>query len=465
MCEIVLFQDYYPLYKDLNDLCGCDRYGGGLEDQNSSQFNITHERESDLISRAVPDVELIIELSSASNPDPFQAMIMVVKNAFEGFVLLEWGYIPEQIFESGTLKLNIAHETAVSFTVSFRNNLEAYLPGIRSNWERIFTKNNLNCEDYCFNSIVHYILGNKIFQLPVVLFSTYSIKSFYKVTEPTRTGLEHHFLQMHASEQYLSNFRLVQFVNSTYYKRFEERLLIIDSKIEILRQLEIKKTMSMNPDISSEAELETQYFNFILESRSGEQSKKLISFTGMEAVEYGNTDFRKELWTRIKMTFRMISKNCREIHLTDQQEKVPDGLNDLFISAVEIYNDHIDNQVDTLIKYHELCDLLCKVIIHRRVAGLEMFLGRIPISHSQEGDRESPDSERYMLKKVLDERMSAMQAMNYTSFKSRNICDEELAILHESFLDKQVEHLNNSIEKMKAKIVNCLHTGKLSKIS
>ncbi|MBK6966918.1 MAG: hypothetical protein IPH20_24205 [Bacteroidales bacterium] len=60
---------------------------------------------------------------------------------------------------------------------------------------------------------MNYILGNKLFKLPVLLLSEYSIVNFKQVSEATSKGIGCMFRQMLITDHYLSQYRMVQLVN------------------------------------------------------------------------------------------------------------------------------------------------------------------------------------------------------------------------------------------------------------
>ncbi|MBK6966926.1 MAG: hypothetical protein IPH20_24250 [Bacteroidales bacterium] len=89
----------------------------------------------------------------------------------------------------------------------------------------------------------------------------------------------------------------------------------------------------------------------------------------------------------------------------------------------------------------------------------------MPIDRGFENHGENPEEARFRLQKKLDERLLTIQALNYTSFKSRNICDEDLANMHESFLARQIVYLDQSIVSKSAEITACLQSKRYPKLS
>jgi hypothetical protein len=465
MRENDFLTDYYPLSGDLNDLLKKDRQSINKEEFVSVLPVCFDEGSTDGIANQIEDPEIIIGLAYANKLDPFQALTLIVKKAFEGYVLLEWNYTPDQIGNSGTTLLDIDREVTVSFTAGFGNSLDSYSSGIKLNWKNICRIYQLDFDSAFFQTVLNYILGNKLFKLPVLLLSEYSIVNFKKVSEATSSAIGCMFRQMLITDHYLSHYRMVQLVNKRYHKRFEQWLRVIESKLEVLRQLEIRLTLARNPEVSNETELDQQYYNFIVDSRSNDRPVAIENYSVNDKINgSGNLKSEKELWTKIKLIFRLISKNCREIHLADRNELQHNDLNELFISSVEIYNDSTDNQTDILLNYSKLTDLLSKVLLYRKLNGLEMFFGILPIDKGFENQGDNPEEARFRLQKKLDERLLTIQALNYTSFKSRNICDEELATMHESFLARQIVYLDQSIVSKSAEISSCLQSKKVSEI-
>ena len=127
--------DYYPVYKDL-----ADRMNTTHSDQKQKDPDLKKDLspqpqspESDpSILPVMLNAEEITGLSLKYGFSPFQTVILLLKNAFEGHVFLTYQIRPDLLFSQGTLLFKTKPEFML---LSFYKDFDRYKPGLTRIWK------------------------------------------------------------------------------------------------------------------------------------------------------------------------------------------------------------------------------------------------------------------------------------------------------------------------------------------
>lgn len=222
-----------------------------------------------------------------------------------------------------------------------------------------------------------------------------------------------------------------------------------------LGQLDIKLRLAHDPAIHNGKELELKYFDFLVSSRERSDRnggsfriKEFSSIAGGDASQLFASH-------RLKQLYRTISRNCHEAFMSGDKEESTD-LKKLFIEASNIYNESMLAERDYFIHYYSLINLLGKAIMCRWNHGLELKFNDYT---GMTGGQPLPRISREFIIKTrreVDEVLLRVKSSEDLSFKIKNVCDEELAFMHQNHLERQIEFLDGCIQEVLREIEACI---------
>jgi hypothetical protein len=254
----------------------------------------------------------------------------------------------------------------------------------------------------------------------------------------------------------LGNYHLIRTVNTIYNERFRELILKIRSKEEVLSQLDTKLTMANDPEVQSERELEKKYFDFLVATRI----KMGLSWSPARIIPFctdaGGRNSQQFAIYRLKQLYRAISKNCREAHTDPGNDEGYPVLKELFIDASRIYNEIRSNEYDYFIHYYMLINILNQVVLLRQCNTLTVSFIDYTGLHGQQPLPEISKEFINRTKSQIEDMVICRKSYENTSFKIKNICDEELAMLHYDFLVKHSKYLDEQIRDLLNQINACI---------
>jgi hypothetical protein len=236
-------------------------------------------------------------------------------------------------------------------------------------------------------------------------------------------------------------------VNEKYKTQFKDLINKIRAKENVLMQLHIKLEYASDPSIKNEKELDAKYFDFVTSSKSsnnfwrtpGEKQKP------DEPKEFRN--YRELANLLIKKLYKLISKNCREVHNLDSGgEKYP-VLNEYFINASNRYNEHSVYFGHLMMQYFELIILFMRVINTRKLNNMNLFFYDFTfLGAGQFAELKKDEIDK--CKRFITNGLELEQYLNSTDYKVKYIRDEEIAEIHRSYLQRHLEYIEQRISEV-----------------
>ena len=122
------------------------------------------------------------------------------------------------------------------------------------------------------------------------------------------------------------------------------------------------------------------------------------------------------------------------------------------MSANSIYNDAAFDVHETLIKYMRMVHLFAEVTVYRKSHGLDdVTSGNWALDTGTHLVFFTPE----ILKdcsREFDEKTATMRANRFTDFKLNNILADDMAGIHQSCLDKELDFIDEEIIKIQQEI-------------
>ncbi len=393
----------------------------------------------------------LLEMALKNQMTELQILALFTKNAFEGHLCHLNGIPIEKLVESGTMQIDYAGSNAFrDLTSEFFNNLNQYQKGLELSWEKMVNKMPA-AGVIDMQSMLHFILANQLFRLPVSYlkgFDSYFFsgksaqqKEQYRIQFRLHSNMLHH----------VSNRMFIEMVNEKYLEKFKDILLKLQSKENVLMQLTTRLDFANDPSIESEEQLNKKYFDFLVAMRTSETANKLQKLNPNLTEMREGKKIQPLLKPQIKKLYKIISKNCSEVHTHTEAQEQYQRLCQYFMDANSIYNNYAFDFSSLMLQYTKLVILLIAVINYRKLNNLPLdfadFTGisERPTVEIKEGDiMEYQDS--------LNTSAAVQKNFNFTDYKVKYVCDEEMEKIHRDYLMHQLEFLEQSILKVTEEI-------------
>jgi len=150
------------------------------------------------------------------------------------------------------------------------------------------------------------------------------------------------------------------------------------------------------------------------------------------------------LTNKTKCLYRLVSKNCSEIHsLTDGEKLYPD-LNSIFLKSNLIYNEQASDISEALLINMRMTLLYSEVIILRKNKGMDIADNHQLISDFNGKESMSKD-DFITLRRNLDSNLVACRLKFFTDYKMKFIMDDDFTDIHKHFLQKQLDFIDEQI--------------------
>jgi hypothetical protein len=156
--------DYSPLYMDFP------------EPENTREFS-------------VESAEVLVFMAIERQFTPFQCAVLLLKNTFEGHVNLMKDLTPVNVCERGTYVVDLAQGTSLSLVHDFYESLFLYREGLDHGWNKMVEGYGIH-QDVCYDSLLHYLLANQMFKMPVSALGSYDMLEFQGLSESQRKYFE-----------------------------------------------------------------------------------------------------------------------------------------------------------------------------------------------------------------------------------------------------------------------------------
>jgi len=456
MSDKKFLSDYYPLMLDISELSADVELRETQEDAARFSFSLDEflEQTKSGFFNGLVNPDALIMNAFHNRLTPFQGLVMLVKNNFEGHFNLTMDLTAKDFLERGTYLADLPKCTSVSLVYEFCTQMDTYFEGLRSGWDELLKRYELK-DEISFDSLLFFILANELFKFPVSVLGSYNVTDFAGLDENQKKYFHLQYKLGLKLMQLLGSYHLVETVNRMYDEKFRDLILKIRAKEMIISQLDIKLRLAHNPLIRSEKELETRYFEFLVISRSKSEQERNSSLPRPFSTIAGGEASMYFMIYRLKQLYRCISKNCNEAFRPLENNGFKD-LKDIFIEASKTYNEEKPDERDYFIHYYVLINLLNKAIIYRYKH--EMAVKFIDFTGLNDKLRYPKISREFVIKtqREVDEVIIRTSSKDDIVFKIKNVSDEDLALLHRNHLERQIEFLEGCIEEVIKEIAACI---------
>jgi hypothetical protein len=373
-----------------------------------------------------------------------QILTLLIKNAFEGHVCHLKGFSMEKLIERGTFQVDPGGEIVYRELASeFLLNLHLYQKGLEIAWKRVVVMNP-DSAGIDFQTLLCFILANQLFRLPLSFLKPYESQKFRIISAGQRNQFRLHYMLYTSMLTHVAHRSFIEMVNEKYSEKFKDVLLRLQSKENVLVQLLTKLDFASDPSIKTEGELEKKYFDFLVASSVSKVEKKGLMLNPELTELAEDRNFGQVLKSRIKKLYKIISKNCSEVHIhTEGQDGYPQ-LRQYFIVATDVYNNVASDFSSLMLQHSNLILLFIKVINSRIINHLPvLFTDFTGMTEKQLAELKEEDVVN--CQDSLQINMDMQQIVHFTDFKLKYVKDEEMADIHRDFLQRQFQFIEQRI--------------------
>jgi hypothetical protein len=433
--------DYYPVYKDLSY-----RMNANLSDHKSeSPESLSAE------SHIMLNAEELTDLALKYNFSSFQTVILLLKNAFEGHVFLTFEIRPEQLFSRGNLLFQPKPESMI---LSFYKDLVKYKPGLNQIW-KILQEKMAGLGGISFDLLVHTLIVNHLIRLPVSLFSLYDIRSFSESLHTNQQAMDQQFNLVLLGESALAEHEFIQRVNFIYAEKFKEFIHQLSIKEGVFSHYQRKLALSLYPDIHTEEELDDLMYKKLVEEQVNRKYPGSEKSNPENQFNPGTLDTMLKFVNKTKTLYRSVSKNCSEVHSSTEGENSFPELNNIFLEANSIYSQPASNLSESLLQYMRMMLLLSEVVIIRKTKGY-VISDNLQLIIDFNGKEVLSKEELKSLQRNMDTILASYRQKCFTDYKIKFVMDDDLTNLHNHFLQKQLDFIDQQIIQIQKDIKEIL---------
>jgi hypothetical protein len=449
--------DYYPVYKDL-----ADRMNANHSDQKQKDLSPQPQPpESDpSISPVMLNAEELTDLALKYGFSPFQIVILLLKNAFEGHVFLTWQIRPDQLFSQGTLMFQFKPEFML---LSFYKDLDHYKPGLNQIWKILLEKvpglGGIN-----FDLMIHTIIFNHLIRMPVSLFSLYDIRSFSDILSVNQQAMNQRFEMVLLGESALGEYEFIRRVNFIYTEKYKEFVHQLSIKEGVFSHYQRKLALALYPNIKTEEELDDLMYKKLVEEQVNRKYYDMEKFDAGNQLNAETSVSIQKFLNKIKALYRSVSKNCSEIHSASDGENNFPELNKAFLEANIIYNEYVSNYSDALLQYMRMLLLLSEIMVLRKNKGYTIT-DNLPLISEFNGKEVLPKEDLKSLKGNLYSSLASYRMKSLTDYKMKFVMDDDFTEIHNHFLQKQINFMDQQIIQIQEDIKEVLRMKSEASIS
>lgn len=440
---------YYPVFLDVAELKGLAE-----TDAKPGSEGVVSPGEADKISEEYPgqsrrifDASELLDIAVHYDCSAVQTLVLLLKNTFEGHCYLSFGLTAEAMIRQGMFRLNPADDIPYDFSIHFIDHLDVYVNGLQEAWVELQILMP-HVEGICFESLLLFLIATNLYRLPLSTLTSLDIGKFQHFS-----GREKRFYQLYLTvstymNQAVFDLAVIDQVAKRYDERFRESLIRLTSRNNLLIQMKTKLLYANDPLIRTTEELEQRYFSFLIE-------KEIVRDTGKVVVKHvpweediGAEEQTSVLRRAIKNLFRVISKNCKEAFTAGSETTQGFDATRFFLDVNAIFNEPTTDVTDQLIQYYQLINLFIQVYNTRRIHALPaIFPDNATLETTTIWGPLNEETVREC-KRAVAEKISLLNERNHTEFKWKHISDDELATIHETYLNKQIEFLDQRIQEI-----------------
>ncbi len=442
--------DYYPVYLDVSELMKDRQTSPPFEYQNFETDNSPENPDPGQVaggSFSIYKGKMLLDLALKSGLSAFQTILLLTKNSFEEHTFLKFNIRPDQLFCQGIVLFQGKPDRLI---LNFYENIAQYEPGLNQIWTNL-KERYPDLADINFELVIHSLIVHHLIRFPVSIYSSVHIQSFTDQILMNQQAMSQRLNLVLLSERYIVEIELIEKVNEIYALRYKDFLTQLRMKEDVLFHYQKKLFLSHSPDINTCKELDDLMYTKLLEEKMSRNSLKAVKdFTEMNP--YSETLIEKlRIREKIKMLYRSISKNCSEVHSSSDPDNNLSELTEIFLAANAIYIQPVSNLAEGLLQYMQMVILFSKAVIFRKTHGL-IITGDHKLLSNIGCTEVLSFKDLKLLKKELDAEMVKGRLKSLTDFKIKFIMDEDLIRLHNHFLQKQIEHIDQQIVQIQSDI-------------
>lgn len=442
--------DYYPVYKDVFDLMknmpSDQNFENPLPEKDLSPENKIYESEYSG-SPALLNGDELIDLALKCGLSTFQTLLLLIKNSFEGHAFLKFNIRPDRLFSQGTTLFQAKPEMMIH---NFYENFHQYEPGLNQIW-RIMKERDPDLAGINFDILVHSLIVSHLIRLPVSLFSSSDIRLYPDKMLMNQQAMQQRLDLALLGERSVGEFEFIENVNIIYTGKFKEFSHQLRIKDDVLSHYQKKLVLALFPDINTEEELDDLMYKKLLEDKMSRTPQNLLQVSpdghGVSEAMIGKLKIRE----KTKILYRSVSKNCCEVHSAPDSENSFPELTQIFLMANSIYIQPVANIAEALLQYMRMMLLLSKVVIFRKTHGFAIA-GDLQLLSNVSWKEVISRDDLKSLKKDLDAGLVEYRLKSLTDYKLKFIMDDDLTDIHNHFLQKQMDFIDQQIIQIQSDI-------------
>lgn len=401
-------------------------------------------------------IELIAELIKQEQYTPIQALTLLLKNCLEGQYRLE--HNDRSISSiSKDLIFPVRFNTGMKYLYpDIVNQIPNHFESIIDVWRQSKLQE-LTSDD--LKKLLYFIAINHWIKYPVKSLScidTTKILAEIKLNENELQALLYRECILEETAQKLV---YAKSIVQAYETEFDQLLRKKIMKMDILRQLIRKLQLADDPNINSEIDMNNALMEFIIQEREN----SIILHHQKLKIKYSPNNPEKN-HDLIKIVYRTIAKNCREINTKQKLDKKDEALHEFFLSASYAYNFSTSDTGFKALQKNVIKQILTNVLIYRQRMEMELFC---PNEHFWIKDMIENTNEKKSIEKLkyqLENLCITENALNNIDFKRKQISDSEMAGYHKSFIENEIQVLDNEIAYVNQQIKKLIES-KFSKVN
>ena len=444
--------DYYPVFKDLSD---------SIEKMPSDKKPKVPGLETELLSNnqnqesrlpAMLNAEQLASLSLNCGFSTFQTVILLIKNAFEGHVYMNYQIRPEGLFNHGTTLFQAKPELMI---LGFYEHFDQYKSGLIQIAGRLISETDESAK-INIETLIYTLLVNHVIRFPVSIFSSYDFRSFSESLNANQKILEQQFGLALLSESSVGEFEYIERVNQIYAEKFKEFGHQLTIKEDMFSHYQKRLALALYPNINTEEELDELMYRKLIEDKLKLNIQGLTGFSPVEPARSETSSAIQSLRNKTKVLYRFVSKNCFEVHTTAANEDSFPELNQFFLTANSSYTEQAALLSEGLLQNMRMTLLFSKVLIFRKSQGFVTtdFVNLLS-SNSLDDELYLIDNIK-LLRRDMDARLVAFRMKSFTDYKIKFVMDDDLMEIHEHFLQKQMDFIDQQILQIQKDIRDIL---------
>jgi hypothetical protein len=427
--------NYYPVFLDIQELQRAKEAAPDQATDEGSFIDPTGE-----LNNLKTDADKLLALANDKSLTELQTLMLLVKNAFEGQIYLQYELDNKHLLKYGTLYIDWENNIVTELTPSFIENLDIYLEGLYNHWKKIYAQ---KTDPKVFPDVIKVMINSQLFRLPVSRIKDLPLSLFMDklLANPFYTSLAPPVYSIVADKVH------IEIIDEMYQQSFSDLLQQIESKYNCINVLLTKINLASDRSVKNHNDLQKVYHEYLIKERNGAPRMALNLRTHQNSIN----NKVKSIDKKTGKVFREISKLCREIFVNVGDDEKHVALNNFFMMASKYWNTPSENITDQIVNYFTLSLLFIQVIISRSFSGLPVeiqnyhFLDRNwlknkPIEKIEAG-----------LKKHQG-MMEIIKQYHETSFKMKNLADEEMSAFHKAYLQEKIENMDHEIDKLENRV-------------